>query len=226
MFLSGRFNSPIDLIWRLRFDAIWLTYSELSCFGGESVSDLAGYIGDTIFHPKIYGKTTEKQKPPRPKIRFRRPVSGRPKGMFRIFFFQNPSQSEELEEWSKKSSSWVFLEIIIWRYIFQQKKQLEKNGKIHKILWSWFVLQKITGFLNPTEILQYPWMCLFEPIILAARYGKQMKTLQREGRWAKVLQMLGTLVVEDVKVNVILCNIAISILIANQFFIWQKTCKN
>jgi len=30
---------------------------------------------------------------------------------------------------------------------------------------------------------------------------------------------LGTLVVEDVKVNVILCNIAISILIANQFFI-------
>lgn len=126
MFLSGRFNSPIDLIWRLRFDAIWLTYSELSCFGGESVSDLAGYIGDTIFHPKIYGKTTEKQKPPRPKIRFRRPVSGRPKGMFRMFFFQNPSQSEELEEWSKKSSSWVFLEIIIWRYIFQQKNNWKK----------------------------------------------------------------------------------------------------
>ena len=48
--------------------------------------------------------------------------------------------------------------------------------------------------------------------MLGGRYGKQMKTLQREGRWAKVLQMLDTLVVEDVKVNVILCNIAISIL--------------
>eukprot|EP00434_Breviolum_minutum_P022355 symbB.v1.2.019730.t1/scaffold1626.1/size108921/4 len=45
-----------------------------------------------------------------------------------------------------------------------------------------------------------------------------MKTLQREGRWAKVLQMLGSLVVEDVKVNVILCNIAISSLQAD----WRR----
>ena len=144
------------------------------------------------------------------------------KGCFGCFSQNVPLQSEELLM-VQEILQLNFFGNNYWRYIFQKKSKWKKSrDSIQWVLWSWFLFRKIAGFLNPTEILQYPWVCLFEPILLAARYGKQMKTLQREGRWAKVLQMLGTLVVEDVKVNVILCNIAISILIANQFFTWKK----
>eukprot|EP00435_Cladocopium_sp_Y103_P018918 s141_g4.t1 len=42
-------------------------------------------------------------------------------------------------------------------------------------------------------------------------YGKSMKSLARCGRWRNVLEMLMQMSAENLEVNVILCNIAISI---------------
>ena len=121
---SFREDSTPQLIWSegcvlMRFD--WHTLSYL-VLGGNPYQISASDIGDTILHqeqnPKIWRKTTEKQSRRDRKSGSVVRSSGRPKGMFRMSFSKirrNPRSCW----WSKKSSSWVFLERIIGGLFFK-----------------------------------------------------------------------------------------------------------